>query len=246
MASDTVIWTFLPGLDGTAQLSDGIKEVLPSETHAEFIELPSSGKQDYDSLTDWLDKKIAHGKKRLLIAESFSGPLVLRWAEQRPHEVVGIVLVTSFCDAPLNPGIALLPLRPLFMVKTPRHTLRHFLIGEDASEAEVSQVSSVVQAIPSATLTKRVRAILELIENDSPVLDQVPMMILQAQSDNLIPWEAQRKLEACYPNARTHWIESPHLMLYRFPEQCIQRIAEFASELGQGQKKDGSISSPPH
>lgn len=240
MASDSLIWTFLPGLHGTAELYDVVKERLPKQIQAEFITLPTSGKQDYHTLTNWLDEELSHGfqgQKRLVIAESFSGPLALRWAEKRPDEVAGIVLVSSYCDAPLNPGIALLPLRPLFMVKPPRKTLRHFLIGEDASEAEVAQLGSVVQAIPSSTLSKRVRSILGLMERDSPVLPNTPMMILQAQSDNLIPWEAQRKLEACYPNARTHWIESPHLMFQRYPELCLEHLLEFVSEIGPDNKE---------
>ena len=238
MASDSLLWTFLPGLHGTAELYDVVKARLPKQIQAEFVELPTSGKQDYNTLTTWLDEKLPHGQMRLVIAESFSGPLALQWAEKRPDEVAGIVLVSSYCDAPFNPGIALLPLRPLFMVKPPRNTLRHFLIGEDASEAEVANLSSVVQTIPSATLSKRVRSILGLMERDSPVLPNTPMMILQAQSDNLIPWEAQRKLEACYPNARTHWIESPHLMFQRYPEQCLEYILEFVSEISPDNKDD--------
>lgn len=234
MASHPLLWTFLPGLHGTAELYGALKARLPGEIQTEFIDLPTSGKQDYDSLTNWLDEELArraHTPQRLVIAESFSGPLAVRWAEKRPDQVAGIVLAASFCDAPLNPGIALLPLRPLFMVKPPRQALRHFLIGEDASEAEVAQLRSVVQAIPSATLSKRARTILGLMECDSPVLPNTPMMILQAQSDNLIPWEAQCKLEACYPNARTHWIESPHLMFQRYPEQCLESILAFVAEI---------------
>ena len=237
-----VILTFLPGLHGTAELYGGIKERLPHHFQSEYINIPSSGKQDYRTLTDWLDKKLTDDshdldkiqQKRIIIAESFSGPLALRWAAKNPDKVAGVILVASFCETPLNPGIsllALLPLRPLFMVKPPTKALRHFLIGDDASDEEVTRLRAVVQTIPSATLTKRVRAILELMERDSPSLPNVPMMFLQAQTDNLIPWDAQQKLESCYPNARTHWIESPHLMLQRHPQQSLKLILEFVSDI---------------
>ena len=237
-----VILTFLPGLHGTTELYDGIKKRLPRHFQSEFIDIPSSGKQDYQTLTDWLDNELSHDsheldktqQKRIIIAESFSGPLALRWAAKNLNIVAGVILVSSFCDTPLNPGIsllALLPLRPLFMVKPPRKALRHFLIGDDASEEEVTRLKTIVQTIPSATLTKRVRAILALMERDSPPLPNVPMMLLQAQSDNLIPWDTQQKLEFCYPNARTHWIESPHLMLQRHPQQSLNLILSFISEI---------------
>jgi len=247
-----VILTFLPGLHGTAELYDGIKERLPRHFQSEFIDFPSSGKQDYRTLTDWLDKELTDNshdldktqQKRIIIAESFSGSIALQWAAKNLDNVAGVILVASFCETPLNPGIsllALLPLRPLFMVKPPRKALRHFLIGDDASDKEVTRLRAIVQTIPSATLTKRVRAILELMERDSPSLPNVPMMLLQAQSDNLIPWETQQKLESCYPNARTHWIESPHLILQRHPQQSLKLILEFISEINSDISSDLAI-----
>ncbi len=229
--TDPVIWTFLPGLHGTEELYGSVRERLPAGTLAEFINLPSSGKQDYQSLFEWLDNELPKGKKRIIIAESFSGPLAIRLTNKRPDEIAGIVLAATFCDAPLNPGFALLPLRPLFMVKPPLKALRHFLIGEDASEAKVAELRSIIQSIPASTLSKRVRTILQLMEQDNPQLPDLPMLILQASNDNLIPWEAQRKLEACYPNARIHWIESPHLIFQSYPDACLERLVEFSKSI---------------
>jgi len=226
-----MIWTFLPGLHGTEELYQSLRDRLPEGVVAEFVNLPSKGKQDYQTLADHLDRelpKTSNGSKRLFIAESFSGPLAIRLAAMRREEIAGIVLAACFCEAPLNPGIALLPLRPLFMVKPPRKALRHFLIGNDAGEAEVAGFQEVVQSIPSATLSKRIRTILELTEDDNPDVPNIPILILQANNDNLVPWEAQSKLEANYPEATIHWIESPHLIFQRCPGECIQHIVDFA------------------
>jgi len=229
--TDSVIRTFLPGLHGTEELYGFVREKFPAGTLSEFINLPSSGKQDYQSLCEWLDNELAKGGKRILIAESFSGPLAIRLANKRPDEIAGIVLAATFCDTPLNPGFALLPLRPLFMVKPPRKALRHFLIGDDASEANVAKLRAVIQSIPASALSKRVRTVLQLMEQDNPQLPDLPMLILQASNDNLIPWEAQRKLEACYPNASVHWIESPHLIFQSYPDDCMERLVEFAESI---------------
>lgn len=234
----SIIWTFLPGLHGTETLYESVRQRLPEEISAEFINLPASGKQDYNTLANHLNEELFSGRgggggKRLLIAESFSGPLAIRLASMRPGDIAGIVLAASFCDAPLSPGIALLPLRPLLMVKPPRSALRHFLIGNDASQAEVTELQHVVKSTPSATLSRRIRSTLELVEDDNPDLPEIPMLILQANNDNLIPWEAQSKLEANYPEATTHWIESPHLIFQRCPDECIGRIMSFAETLNQ-------------
>lgn len=228
-----VVWTFLPGLHGTDDLFQGLRDLLPREQACEWINLPTKGEQNYSILKGWLDEQLPrlNGKKRLLIAESFSGPLAMTFAADRQDEICGIVLAASFCDAPLNPGIALLPLRPLFMLKPPRKALEHFLIGSDASEADVEGLSRVIQTISSGTLSKRVRTILELEEDKSPKLTGVPMLLLQAQNDNLIPWDAQQRLEASYPEARVQWIESPHMILQRHPGESVDAIRDFAKDL---------------
>lgn len=233
-SANSMIWTFLPGLHGTQALYESVRHNLPQGIDAEFINLPSKGKQDYNTLANLLHQELSNsseGSKRLLIAESFSGPLAIRIASLCPEKIQGIVLGASFCDAPLNPGIALIPLRPLFMVKPPRSALRHFLIGDDASKAELAELREVMQSVPSATLSKRIRTILELEEDDNPDLPDIPMLILQAKKDNLVPWQAQSKLEVNYPKATTHWIESPHLIFQRCPEECVQRIIEFADTI---------------
>lgn len=230
MDSSSIIWTFLPGLHGTADLFDGLKEQMPAGRQVEYIELPQTGKQDYKSLSLKISKSWPTGQKRVLIAESFSGPLAIRLADLHSADVVGVVLASSFCDAPINPGFAMLPLRPLFMVKPSLSTLKHFLIGEDASSVELAQLLGAIRNIPASTLAKRVRTVLNLEERDNPSLRQIPMLILQAHNDNLVPWEAQSRLIASYPHADVHWIESPHLMLQREPGQCLQLIEQFLAE----------------
>ncbi|MBK1855859.1 alpha/beta hydrolase [Verrucomicrobiaceae bacterium 5K15] len=227
------VWTFLPGLHGSSELFAGVQAMVPSGVDSEWVELPSAGDQHYAQLSQWLDEHLASGRPRLLIAESFSAPIALRLAASRPEEICGIVLAAGFCDAPVNPGIALLPLRPLFMVKPPKAALRHYLIGDDAGEEQVSALRSVIKKLPSSTLADRVRTVLELQERDNPGIPEIPMMLLQAQSDNLVPWEAQQRLEACYPHAHVHWIESPHLILQRHPKQCMQHIRDFAESISQ-------------
>lgn len=238
MAKLSPIWTFLPGLHGSAELFTQIQAAAPSGVTMEFADLPSHGDQHYATLSAWLDENLSSGKPRLLVAESFSGPIALRLAALRPDETCGVVLAASFCNAPINPGIALLPLRPLFMVKPPQQALRHFLIGTDASSEEVTHLRSVIQQTPSGILASRVRTVLELQEQDNPALPNVPMLILQAQDDNLVPWDAQQRLEACYPDARVHWVESPHLILQRHPVECVRFIKDFVQEISDATESD--------
>lgn len=230
---DSYLWTFLPGLHGTDDLYDGLCSALPSSATKETINLPQKGKQNYRALNDWLGQKLDDqpSKPRVLVAESFSGPLALHYASKHPDQIAAVILGASFCDAPLNPGIALLPLRPLFMVKPPKKALSYFLAGDEATDAKLASLRSVIQQIPSGTLSKRIRAVLELDSAEAPTLTDLPILILQADQDNLIPWEAQQRLESRYPHAKVNWINSPHLIFQSHPNQCMKIMLEFIDSL---------------
>ena len=81
MAQASPIWTFIPGIHGTPRLFHAVKDMIAAGIDTEFIELPTSGKQTYETLSEWLKQKLPTGRKRLIIAESFSGPLAIRFAQ---------------------------------------------------------------------------------------------------------------------------------------------------------------------
>lgn len=227
------IWTFLPGLHGNAELFSKIQNIISPTLDTEFIELPSDGEQDYTTLSTWLNNHLPTGQPRLIIAESFSGPLALRIAKQRPEDIAGIVLVASFCSSPINPSFALLAQRPLFMVKPPSIALRHFLTGSDADENEVTLLRNAIHKTPASILISRIKAVLGLQEQDIPILTKTPILILQAQRDQIIPWDAQQRLEASYPNAKVYWIDAPHLILQHQPKQCLVSIQRFLASFSK-------------
>lgn len=227
-----VTHTLLPGLHGDSTLFPPLVEEL-GDVLTECVEYPTTIPQSYDSLEKWLSEQLDWNIPRVIIAESFSGPLALRLAKCFPHSVQSLVLAASFCASPKNPNFAILPLRPLLMLSPPRRALRHFLIGDDASEQQVSALKKIVSKIPSKALSQRVRAILSLQPSDSPCLKNLPMLILQASDDNMIPWETQNQLSMHYDHATTHWLDGPHLILQYASAECASLIKEFTEQPSQ-------------
>ncbi len=224
-----VTHTLLPGLHGDASLFPPLVEDL-GDVLTECIEYPTNIPQSYESLEKWLIEQLDWKIPRVIIAESFSGPLALRLAKRFPQSVQGLVLAASFCASPTNANLALLPLRPLFMLSPPRRTLRHFLIGDEASEKQVTELKQIVSMIPSKVLSQRVRAILSLRPSDCPCLKNLPMLILQASDDNMIPWETQNQLRMRYDHATTHWLDGPHLILQSASAECASIIKQFSEQ----------------
>lgn len=223
--------TLMPGLHGTDALFQSLIPQL--DGLVESVNYPQDISQDYDSLFKWLETNFDWSKPRILIAESFSGPLALRLAHRFPESVEAVVIAASFCASPINPGLALLPLRPLFMVSPPTTALKHFLTGQEASQELLENLKSTVKELPSRILSQRVRSILSLEQNNCPSLPHTPILLLQAQHDNLIPWETQTMLEQHYPHADVRWLDSPHLLLQTRPEEAAGYIKDFLSTVAQ-------------
>src|SRR5437016_1747266 len=91
----------LPGLHGTDELAGPLLSVIPPDYRPTIVTYPKSGPHDYDSLLRVVSEKMPGPEPALLIAESFSGPLAIRYAAANPSRVRGVVLSASFV---LNPA----------------------------------------------------------------------------------------------------------------------------------------------
>ncbi|GAA5495119.1 hypothetical protein Rhal01_01291 [Rubritalea halochordaticola] len=219
--------TLMPGLHGTDEMFSDLVDQLDGPV--ECVNYPREISQDYNTLYAWLEENLDWSIPRILIAESFSGPLALRLSKKHQDQVEGLILAASFCASPIHAGLALLPLRPLFMLSPPSPALKHFLIGQTPAPELLATLKQVAKELPSRIMSQRVRAVLTLEERDCPPLPNTPILLLQAQHDNLIPWEVQTMLEQRYPHATTHWMQTPHLLLQSAPEAAAKYIKRFLS-----------------
>ncbi len=230
---------FLPGLHGTDELYDGLIDqlnLLEVSFHPTLISYPADLKQSYKKLFKWLCSHLALDQKNVgyqtvIIAESFSTPLALKLADKFTPQVKAVIIGGGFCASPTNPGFALLPLRPLFMIAPPRSAVRHFLTGAESSPELVDKVRSAVKKVSSKTLTQRISSILTLEEEQTPTIPKIPVLLLQAEHDAIIPWEIQNQLEQHLPHAVSHWLDSPHLIFQAQPETCASHIITFLGKI---------------
>ena len=230
----------LPGMHGTADLFSPLIEALENfssrannsiklQHHA--LSYPIDIEQSYPNLLEWLEKTVDLSTEKIIVAESFSTPLALRLAANHPDQIKAVVICAGFCASSASPSLALLPLRPLFMVSPPRAAVTHFLLGSDTSRDQVDLIRDNIKKIPAKPLSQRVRTILSLEESDTPVIPNTPVLLLQAQNDAVIPWEHQNQLEGHLPHSVTHWVDSPHLILQTNPQECAEHILQFLTQL---------------
>lgn len=220
----------LPGLDGTGNLSQAFAGGDWGGRRVVVLPLPKKGPQDYPALAQHLREQLPEGPL-VLIGESFTGPLAMRLAAGERGRVDALILSASFCRSPAPAGLSLVPLRPLLAVKPPAPILRHFLTGKEASDEAVAAVASAVREVPARTLSERVRVVLALEERECPSPSGLPVLILQARGDALLDWEAQSGLERHFPEARSTWIQGPHLLLTMAPDACREAVKAFLGQL---------------
>ena len=215
-----------PGLDGTGDLTTDFATGHWSGLAVKVVPIPKHGPQDYPTLVERITPELPEGPL-ILVGESFSGPLAMKLAEQERLRVRALVIAGGFCTSPVSAGFALIPMRPLFLIRPPATVLRKFLAGPDAPKELVARLSQAIRSVPSAILAERVRVILTLEENDCPAPADVPTLLLQAKQDTMIPWETQSRLERHFPEPAVVWIDSPHLLLATRPEACREAVLGF-------------------
>lgn len=220
----------LPGLDGAGTLSEVFAGGNWGNRPVVVLPLPAEGPQDYETLEAALAPRLPEGPL-VLLGESFTSPLAARLAMRERGRVEALILAGGFCSAPRSPSLALMPLRSIFLMKPPVSLLRRFLLGEDAPEDAVEALLKAVETIPSETLANRVETVLTLSEEECPSPEGLPVLLLQAREDQAIPWEAQSKLERHFPESKVVWIEGPHLLLNRRPDECREAVKEFLAGL---------------
>lgn len=219
-----------PGLDGTGLLSREFADGDWQGHPVTVLPLPKDGPQDYESLALSLAPQLPEGPL-VLIGESFSGPIAMKLARRERGRIEALVIAGGFCASPAPSGLALVPLRPLFMLPPPAMFLRKYLVGPEAGHEMVEALSSAIRSVPSATLSARAEVILALRESDCPSFESLPILLVQAHHDKVLSWEVQSRLERHFPEAESVWIESPHLLLAMNPDACREAVVEFLNRV---------------
>ncbi len=239
--TDSLHLVFLPGLHGTDELFCALNSAIsvllevriPSEVEISktTVSYPTDIPQSYSSLLKWLVLKLAleseeNNDNIILIAESFSSPLVMMLADAYPEQIKAVILGAGFCASPVSSYLSLLPLTLIFSITPPRFATRYFLTGSASSDLLVEHVRDVISNTHVKIFSERLRTVLSLAENLPPTI-QLPTMLLQASADALIPEDAQNLLEHHLPHANIQRIDAPHFIFQSEPKICAQHIVTF-------------------
>ncbi|MCB9678801.1 MAG: hypothetical protein H6737_27100 [Alphaproteobacteria bacterium] len=212
----------LPGLDGTGLcFAPLVAELDPPPTVVRYPDAPL----DFDACVAHVRAGLPRGPF-LLVGESFSGPVAIRLAAERPEGCVGLVLVATFArnPVPLPAWLVQMAAPGLFAVSPPPFAVRAFLTGPDATDGLVGLVRSSIAGVSRSVLRQRLTLVSGVDVTDDLARVDVPILYLQALRDRLVRPTSLVEIRRVRPDIAVETLDCAHLVLQCRPVEALERI----------------------
>jgi pimeloyl-ACP methyl ester carboxylesterase len=224
----------LPGMDGTGELLLDFSHALPSQLRKEIPIYPKDRFLSNEDLTKVVRVICDDSEPFVLLAESFSTPLAIQLAAERPKNLKGLILCGGFAASPIRGLVrwACWILAPVLMrAALPDSAIRSLLVGVDAPKPLVAAVRAAICSVRSDVLVARLRAILECDVRSSLGQVDVPVLYLHARHDRLVKARCLKEIRKLKPNIKTATLNGPHLLLQREPQKSAAIVVDFVESL---------------
>ncbi|HEX7052370.1 MAG TPA: hypothetical protein VF211_00370, partial [Burkholderiales bacterium] len=154
----------LPGLDGTGILFGPFLDRLPASLSPIVVTYPPDRELGYDELLEIVLRHIPAGEPFVLLGESFSGPLALMAAANRPAGLRGVVLCATFVQNPTWIRVPRLDrlVRPFAFRLYPKFSAAKALLGRYSTPELRRQIAQAIGAVRPEVFAHRVRAVLNV------------------------------------------------------------------------------------
>lgn len=229
-----VTLVLLPGMDGSGAMFAGFIAALGDGITPLVLSYPTDQILSYDGLADFARARLPAGQPWVLLGESFSGPVAIALAAERPPGLLGLVLSCTFVRNPVPlfqycaPLIAFLPVSSrLSGLAAP------FLLGRHAAPALRKTLRAALDRLQPAVLRARMRAVLGVDCSVQLRSIAVPVLYLQAAQDRVVSSASGRLIAALLPSVTVAVVRGPHLLLQAAPEQTAMLVRQFVAQPGR-------------
>jgi pimeloyl-[acyl-carrier protein] methyl ester esterase len=215
-------------MDGTEELRADFVAKLGMP--ARIVGYPKDRPLDYGQLED-IARQALPDNKFVLVAESFSGPIGIRLAAEKPPSLRGLVLVGSFARTPSRlPRIVLRLAATLPLSRVPGSLAASLLMGDDLTPPSQRRIVEAMRSVAPAVWRARLRAVLTADASDALKNISVPMLYIRAAQDKIISPRITHELQHIVPQMQITDIDGPHFLLMARPDDVARRIELFARD----------------
>jgi pimeloyl-[acyl-carrier protein] methyl ester esterase len=221
----------LPGMDGTGDLFAAFVRALSPRFKARVIRYPNEMPLSSDQLVAFVRTQLPIFRPFILLGESFSGPIAIRLAAERPDNLLALVLCASFAR---NPRPALAPLRSainfLPMNATLKSLASRWALGRFSTPALRRELDAAIASVLPSILRARLRAVMDVDVTDALHRIRTPILSIRATHDALVPAAASQLIKSQHPNVDIHDVYAPHFLLQTAPKEASQAIEQFVAK----------------
>ena len=218
----------LPGLDGTGKLFSDFVQVLGPDISSHIVAYPKDVALGYAQLETLARAALPRDRPFVVLGESFSGPIAIRIGAQPPAGLLGIVLCGAFARNPYPLMAWAGSLAAWFPVKSlPQWVRAPLMWGSMDPDRAPEKLARAMADVSETVIRHRIAALLAVDESAALASIRMPMLVLQAARDLVIPASATEWILKCAPRARLVQIDGPHLLLQTRPGECAAAVTEF-------------------
>ncbi len=218
----------LPGLDGTGKLFAQFVQALGSAVDTQIVNYPVDQRLGYDELEHAVRAALPANRPYVLLGESFSGPIAIRIGAEPPPGLLGIILCVTFAKNPYPLLAWARPLATRLPVKSlPRWVRAPFMWGAANPIRAPAKVDRATAAVDDAVLRHRIAALLAVDETAALARIKLPILVLRATGDHVIPNAATQHMLRTQPRAQLIEIDGPHLLMQTRADECRAAVTRF-------------------
>ncbi|MGC5698715.1 alpha/beta fold hydrolase [Pseudomonas sp. NFXW11] len=218
----------LPGMDGTGHLFDPLCKALKPHMPLQVVAYPDDQFLDYPALLQRVWPQLPKDRPFVLLGESFSGPLAVAIAAQRPAGLLGLVLCASFVCNPRPALAGLSPLLPLVPLQhLPFWPLDALLLGGFSSATLRTALAGAIAQVKPKVLRARLQAVIRVDQREALRTVEVPLLYLRARRDRLVPPAASALIRQERADLQLVEIDAPHCLLQAAAAEAGEHLLEF-------------------
>jgi pimeloyl-[acyl-carrier protein] methyl ester esterase len=223
----------LPGLDGTGQLFADFLTALPPTLAATVVTYPTKRLLSYGELLPLLSATAPQTEPFVVLAESYSTPIALKYAATNPANLAAVIICAGFVQKPIaswSPVVRIIAKPWIFRLRPPRSALEFFLIGQNAPSALIQRIRQTLHLVRPEVLSGRVREVLECDARNDLSRTTVPIMHLRALHDRLLSASCNKEILRIRPDVEVATVEAPHMILQREPQKAAALVTAFMAK----------------
>ena len=235
----TMSLVLLPGLDGTGKLFDPLISNLPDWIKPIVVSYPKDKPYGYHELKAIVSNAFPMNTDFVILGESFSGPLAVISAGEKPKGLKAIILCASFVKKPfrLIPSwLSPLSVSPIYQLWPATIKLRA-IFGGGKHKILVEMALDAINSVRPKVIAERVKAILNVDVEQDLMKSDVPMLYLVGRKDYLIGKHNVGGIKKIKRDLIVAEIDTQHLILQLEPEKSADIIKEFIKTISQPSNK---------